>query len=97
MREKIREDVTTALENLIEEHSDVFYRYEISDDFRQVRIYEASGIMDIHNMDIHMRHELRIGIISRIRSLIGLYHSIKTGGPASMPTNFTFDIIAPSE
>ena len=41
MLEKIREDVSAILDTLIKENSDIFYKYEISYDFKNVRIYET--------------------------------------------------------
>jgi len=92
MLEKIKEDITYYLEKTVEEHGDIFYKYEISDDFKQVRIYEASG-----DIDRNKHAEIDRGTLIRIQSLLGLYHSIKIGSSASMPTDFIFEIISPND
>jgi hypothetical protein len=40
---KIREDVNDELTTIMENHSDVFKSYEISDDFRKITIYRYNG------------------------------------------------------
>ena len=72
MLKQIKKDVNGYLEALIEEHGDIFYRYEINDDFKQARIYETPG-----SIDRRKRSELGPEVNSRIGSLIGLYHNIK--------------------
>ena len=74
MLEKIKEDVINELEELITEHSDIFYKYEISDDFKQVCIYETPGGIGRDGFV-----DLRPGVISQISFLIPLYHCIKEG------------------
>lgn len=87
MLEKIKEDINHSLETLIEEDSDIYYKYEISDNFRVVYLYEASG-----NIDKQRRDELGPGII-RIEFLIGLYHNIKEGHSVGFGTNELIEII----
>jgi hypothetical protein len=79
MMEKIKDDVTNELEKLIEENGDIFYKYDISDDFKQVRIYEVSD-----DIDINRRRALGPEVNNRISSLIALYHDIKGGRPAGL-------------
>ena len=88
MLKKIKEDVINELERLITKHGDIFYKYEISDDFKQVRIYESSG-----DIDVQQRDELDRIILRRVLSLTGLYHCVKNGRSASIPTDYTFDTI----
>jgi len=88
MVERIESDIHNELDELIERHSDIFYRYEISDDFRSVRIYETSS-------DIYYNWRWRSAsepgnTISRINSLIGLYHYIKEGDPGGLGRIITF-------
>jgi len=85
---KLKEDVTKSLEALIAEHGDIFYRYEISDDFMQVRIYEVSGGMGEYGF-----YDVSPGTIKRIKSLIALYHSIKGGH--SIATDNVIRLIEP--
>jgi len=73
---------------IVKEYGDIYYKYEISDDFKQVRIYEASG-----NIDRQRRDQINL---DRIHSLVALYHSIKENRTASIPTTFTINIIEPS-
>ena len=71
--EKIKEDVINALEYLIGEYGDIFYKYEVSDDFMQVRIYQVSdGYM-------YWRDFVEPEATNRLRPLIALYHNIKEG------------------
>ena len=72
MREKIKEDVINYLEKLIEVYGDIFYKYEITDDFDRVYIYEvASGV------DSDLCYKLETKVNSDIGSLIGLYLEVK--------------------
>lgn len=73
MLEKIKEDVINELEKRIAEFSNVYYKYEISDDFKQVRIYAALSYSERYER----RDELNTGV--NIGSLIALYHNIKDG------------------
>ena len=90
MLKKIRKDVTGVLETLIEEHEDIFYKYEMSDDFSEVRIYETPDGIGRYGFD-----KIEPEVMGRIQSLIGLYHNIKKGDSASQPTDYIFDIIKP--
>jgi hypothetical protein len=75
MLEKIKEDVSSDLNSIIENYGDLFYRYEISDDFKQVCIYETS----------HDSRYWRYYIgSSQLASLIELYHNLKESRPASI-------------
>ena len=85
MLEKTKEDVTNYLEKLIEEHNDIFYKYEISNDFKQVCIYETPGIIDKQK-----RRELGPEVNSRIGRLIGLYYNIKEGRSRGLGQIVTF-------
>ena len=71
---KIKEDVNTCLEELIAEYSDVYYKYEISDDFMDVFLYKNSGYKDA---------EKSISSYSKtagqVQKLIGLYQNIREG------------------
>ena len=75
MLERIREDIINELDEFIEEHGDIFYRYEISDDFRQMRLYAASGITDGGSR----RGELGWEVSARIGTVLQLYHNIREG------------------
>ena len=68
MMSKIKEDVINYLEEIIEKHGDIFYKYEVSDDFKQVLVYETSCD------NKHMHNDILDGQIS---SLVWLYHDIK--------------------
>lgn len=87
--EKLKQDVNNYLEKLIEEHGDTYYKYEISDDFRTVRIYEASGYIDrSYDLGPKVRdYDLGSEVSTRIESLIGLYHNIKEGQSAGFSSN----------
>jgi len=74
MLEKIREEVSDELETLIKQHGDIFYKYEISDDFKQVRIYRTPGYIWGGG-----RHALESKVRNRIGILIELHHNIKEG------------------
>ena len=74
MLERIKEDVDSDLKSIIEEHNDIFYKYEISDDFKLVYLYETPN-----GSGKSVFFDLRPGTLSRIKSLIALYHSIKEG------------------
>ena len=76
---KIKEDVINELEGIIEKHSDVFCKYEISDDFKKVLVYEASGDIDRHKHD-----EIRRETLAPVQSLVWLYHNIKNGRSVGM-------------
>ena len=78
MIERVRQDIINELEKLITEHSDIFYRYEIDDDFRRVRIYEVQGLDRVASS----RRTLGPDVNQRISSLIVLYHNIRVGGRA---------------
>ena len=73
MLKKIKEDVINYLAKLIEEYSDIYYKYEISDDFKQVRIYKIKK-----NIDATKNYDSKLESIS-LSDLIGLYHNIKEG------------------
>jgi len=88
MLERVEEDIIHLLDMLVGQYSHVFYKYEIIDDFRHVRIYETPWGIGRSGF-----FHLRPGVIRRIQSLIGFYNSVRLGRPASMPTNFTFEII----
>ena len=77
MTERIREDIINELEILVNDHSNIFYRYEISDDFRQARIYEATSPID-GLKQIGTRNDVSI----KIGTLIELYNTIKEGQTA---------------
>ena len=89
MLERIKEDVKYELASLIEEHSDIFYRYEISDDFTHIRIYETPGGIGRSGF-----FDLRPSVIMRMHSLVGLYHSVRLRRSASIPSDYTFEIRA---
>ena len=91
MLERIREDIKDSLKALIEEHGDVFYRYEISDDIRHVRIYETQGGP---GRRVLINPDPDPGPISRIQSLLWLYHSVRLRDVVvGNGTGYTFDII----
>jgi hypothetical protein len=92
MYKKIREDATNELEQLIVEYGDIFYKYEISDDFRQICIYETPGGIGRRGF-----FDLRPGVINRIESLIGLYHNIKEGRSVTMHDDYEIEIIKPND
>jgi len=79
LRQKIKKDIINDLETLINEHSDVFCMYEISDDFKGVRIYIVSG-----DVDGRKRGELRHEMGERLGALIELYQIVKVGYPVSI-------------
>jgi len=91
MLNKIKEDVTNSLETMIKEYGDIFYKYEISDDFKRICVYEVSE--DVYN---NRRDEVGRRLAG-IQSLTGLYHSIKNANDASIPTDYTIDIIKPGD
>jgi len=76
MLAKIREDVVTELEKMMDENGDYFTGYEISDDFRKVHIYEVPdfsyGIYDPRGDKINPA-------FSRIGDIILLYSDVKNG------------------
>lgn len=79
MLDKIKEDVTNELEMLLEKYSDMFYKYEISDDFKKIYIYKSSN-----------KYRLSEITSGRISSLIGLYHNVKKG--RTMEMNVSDDV-----
>jgi hypothetical protein len=91
MLEKIKEDVIYYLEKLIEEHGDVFYKYEISDDLWSVRIYETLG-----EIDGDKRRNLGPKVNSRIGFLTILYHGI-SGIERPVGTDQALEFIEPGE
>lgn len=91
MLEKIKEDVSGILETLVEQHSDIFYKYEISDDFTIVNLYVASSYYDEHRLS-----DVESEAISRISSLMPLYHEVKEGGTVASGEDYTFNIIEPN-
>jgi|GEM_PF-3674362 len=74
MMKKIKEDVIYLLDELIEKYSDIYYNYEISNDFKQVLIYETYNTA--YQDPYHDKFEETCG---NIVSLIGLYQNIKKG------------------
>ena len=74
MLDKIKEDVTNELNELVAEHGDAFYKYEISDDFKHIYIYIIS-----RDINKQIREEIFRGRPINISSLIELYHNIKDG------------------
>ena len=74
---KIKEDVNTCLEELIAEYSDVYYKYEISDDFMDVFLYKKSAYKDEEKYSSYGEP------IGRIQMLINLYQNIKEGHSVS--------------
>jgi len=73
MLEQIKEDVINELETLIREHGDAFSKYEICDDFKQVRIYMASE--DVHGIS----YDFIVRLDERLGTLIELYHNTEDG------------------
>jgi hypothetical protein len=71
---KIKEDVINDLKTITEENNDIFYKYEISDDFRKVRIYENTN-----DFDKRKGYELSPKVSNLIGSKIELYSQIKNG------------------
>ena len=78
MLRKIKEDIVNGLETLTTEHGDLFYKYEVSDDFRQMRIYEV-----IEDARYIIRNE-ELGKIGRLADLVTLYYKIKEGFTTSL-------------
>jgi hypothetical protein len=78
MLNKIKSDVTNYLEELVEEYGYIFYKYEISDDFKRVKIYETPG-----SIGSSVLFDLNPKLIRRIRSLTALYNSIEEGSTSS--------------
>ena len=78
MINKMKKDIVNELETLVEENGDVCYKYEISDDFIGVRIYIASGDVDLDKL-YDIRREMR----EELGALIELYHTVKAGHPGS--------------
>jgi len=66
----LKEDINNELETLITKHSNVYYEYEISDDFKQLDIYLISG-------DSVTYPKWEAG--GHIGTLIELYHKVKEG------------------
>ena len=91
MLNKIKEDVINSLETMIKEHGDIFYKYEISDDFKRICVYEVSE--DVYN---NRRDEVGRRL-DGIRSLMGLHHSIKNPNDVSMFGDYVLDIIKPGD
>ena len=87
--EKIKEDVINALEYLIGEYSDIYYKYEVSDDFRRINVYQAS-----RDIDENKRNNALANSNFSVY-LISLYHSIRKGHSASRPTDYTVKFIEP--
>ena len=85
MVERIREDILAELEMFVEEYADAFYRYEISNDLRQVWIYETSDDWRTIVGEVTTIHIT--SSTTRIQSLMGLYQNIKE--ERSTPAHFT--------
>ena len=86
MVEEIRKDIAESLETLITEYADSVDRYEVIDDYKQVLIYETNGGPGAGDLSSYG------GPISRIRSILCLYHGVKDRKEASIPTTFKFEI-----
>jgi len=72
--EALGNSISDGGQELIEKHGDIFYKCEIRDDFRGVRIDETPGGIGRSGFV-----DLRPGLINRIQHLIGLYHNVKEG------------------
>ena len=68
---KIKEDVNNEVKKIVEENSDIFYKYEI-DDFIRVYLYKNAG-----NIDEVKFHELKEYMGLNISSKIEFYRQIK--------------------
>ena len=79
MRNKIGEDITNKLETLVEEHGEIIYKYEISNNFKGVRIYIASGDIDRNKL-----YDIQYEMKERLGALIELYQCVKEGHPVSI-------------
>jgi hypothetical protein len=72
MYEKIKEDIYAALDLLMEERSDMFDRYEFSDDFRSVTLFVRSGYTGDYDLNwVDQETDTYITL------MIPLYHKIK--------------------
>ena len=72
---KIKNEISVELEIMVKENNDIFYKYEIHDDFKQVYLYENKDYMDEKK-----RNSIRDNIIiDRIIPKIKLYNDIKNG------------------
>ena len=88
MLEKIKEDIIAYLDQMVGEHGDIFPKYEVSDDFSQMRIYQAA--LDI----INANKPSVVWANSRFSvHLFSFYHSVKKGHPAYMNDDYTFEVI----
>ena len=74
MTGKIKTNIISELEIVIKEHGNIFYKYEISDDFKQILIYEISS-----DIDKLVRYHLKNEVGSRIGTLFELYLNINEG------------------
>ena len=90
MLEKIKEDVMGDVEKVMEEYSDILYKYEVSDDFTRVQFYRVSR--DIDESKLSGKSS---GIGHRIQSLMGLYHRIQKGRIVSVPDDYSIETIKP--
>lgn len=90
MLKRINEDVNNYLEKLIYKHGDIFYKYDISNDFRMVRIYKVSS-----DISRGWHYDLEIEAYGRIAPLTWLYHDIKKDNSEGM--NQIIDFIEPGD
>jgi hypothetical protein len=75
MRAQIREDVTTILENALEDNSDIIEKYEISDDFKDIYVYFNNTWRDRLERDIPLG-----SILLKVELYHQLIHGfVKTG------------------
>ena len=65
-----------------EEHANVFYKYEVSDDLMQVRIYQISDDWRTIAGEVPTIHIT--SSTNRIHHLLALYHTIREGRRVSV-------------
>ena len=74
MINKIKEDIFNDLETLVEENGDIFYKYDLSNDFRGIRIYIASGDVDGDRL-----YDIRRDMGGKLGTLLELHYTISDG------------------
>ena len=82
--EKIKDDIISGLDTLIEEHSDHYYKYEIRDDFKQASLYK-----NFYASDKNSLNKPDLGLLSKQFSL---YNAVKEGQSVGMSGSIILEI-----
>ena len=73
--EKLKDDIISGLDTLIEEHSDLYYKYEIHDDFKRASIYKTLEFSEGNSLNNPLHTEVG-GLLS---DQFSLYNAVRAG------------------